>query len=97
VRPPLGPGVRFDTHVEDGAVISPYYDSLLAKLVVLAEDRPTAIARALRALGELELTGLPTTRAAAQEILASDAFRSGRYTTSFIDEQEGLLPALMAG
>ena len=78
-------------------MISPYYDSLLAKLVVLAEDRPTAIARALRALGELELTGVPTTRAATQEILASDVFRSGRYTTSFIEEQEGRLPALMAG
>ncbi|HEY8628802.1 MAG TPA: acetyl-CoA carboxylase biotin carboxylase subunit [Gaiellaceae bacterium] len=97
IRPPLGPGVRFDTHVEDGAVISRYYDSLLAKLVVVAEDRPTAIARALRALGELELSGVPTTRAAAQEILASDEFRSGRYTTSFIEEQEGRLPALMAG
>ncbi len=97
IRPPLGPGVRFDTHVEDGSVISPYYDSLLAKLVVVAEDRPTAIARALRALGELELTGVPTTRAAAREILASDAFRSGQYTTSFIEEHEGRLPALMAG
>ena len=97
IRAPLGPGVRFDTHVEDGAVISPYYDSLLAKLVVVAEDRPTAIARALRALDELELTGVPTTRAAAGEILDSDVFRSGRYTTSFIEEQEGRLPALMAG
>ena len=97
IRAPLGPGVRFDTHVEDGAVISPYYDSLLAKLVVVAEDRPTAIARALRALDELELIGLPTTRTAAKEILDSDVFRSGRYTTSFIEEQEGRLPALMAG
>ena len=97
IRAPLGPGVRFDTHVEDGSVISPYYDSLLAKLIVVAEDRPTAIARALRALDELELTGVPTTRAAAGEILDSDVFRSGRYTTSFIEEQEGRLPALMAG
>ena len=97
IRPPLGPGVRFDTHVEDGAVIPPHYDSLLAKLVVLAEDRPGAIARALRALGELELIGVPTTQAAAQDILASAEFRSGEYTTSFIEEQEGRLPALMAG
>ena len=97
IRAPLGPGVRFDTHEEDGAVISPYYDSLLAKLIVVAEDRPTALARALRALDELELTGVPTTRTAAKEILDSDVFRSGRYTTSFIEEQEGRLPALMAG
>jgi acetyl-CoA carboxylase biotin carboxylase subunit len=97
IRPPLGPGIRFDTHVEDGAVIPPYYDSLLAKLVVVAEDRPTAIARALRALAELELVGVPTTQAAAREILSSDEFGRGEYTTSFIEEQEGRLPALMAG
>ena len=83
--------------MEDGAVIPPYYDSLLAKLVVVAEDRPTAIARALRALGELELVGVPTTQAAAREILACPAFGSGQYTTSFIEEQEEHLPALMAG
>jgi acetyl-CoA carboxylase biotin carboxylase subunit len=95
IRPPLGPGVRFDTHVEDGSVIPPYYDSLLAKLVVVDEDRPAAIARALRALEELELGGVPTTREAAREILASPEFRSGDYSTSFIEEQEGRLPALM--
>jgi acetyl-CoA carboxylase biotin carboxylase subunit len=76
-------------------VIPPYYDSLLAKLVVVDEDRPAAIARALRALEELELGGVPTTREAAREILASPEFRSGDYSTSFIEEQEGRLPALM--
>jgi acetyl-CoA carboxylase biotin carboxylase subunit len=85
-RAPLGPGVRVDTHVEDGAVIPPYYDSLVAKLVVYDEDRPTAIERCLRALRELELEGIPTTREAALEILASEAFRSGRYSTSFLEE-----------
>jgi acetyl-CoA carboxylase biotin carboxylase subunit len=44
-RPPLGPGVRIDTHLEEGSTISPYYDSLIAKLIVWAEDRPAAIAR----------------------------------------------------
>jgi acetyl-CoA carboxylase biotin carboxylase subunit len=96
LRPPLGPGVRFDSHVQDGSVISPHYDSLLAKLIVLAEDRPAAIARALRALDELELRGMPTTREVAMEILDSDAFRSGDYSTSFIEEQEGRLAALAA-
>jgi acetyl-CoA carboxylase, biotin carboxylase subunit len=85
-RPPLGPGVRLDTHVEEGSVISPYYDSLIAKLIVWDEDRDSAIERSLRALGELELRGVPTTREAALEIVASDAFRSGRYSTSFLDE-----------
>ncbi len=85
-RPPLGPGIRLDTHVEEGSVISPYYDSLIAKLIVWDEDRDSAIERSLCALGELELRGVPTTREAALEILASDAFRSGRYSTSFLDD-----------
>jgi acetyl-CoA carboxylase, biotin carboxylase subunit len=85
-RPPLGPGIRLDTHVEEGSVISPYYDSLIAKLIVWDEDRDSTIERSLRALGELELRGVPTTREAALEILASDAFRSGRYSTSFLED-----------
>jgi acetyl-CoA carboxylase biotin carboxylase subunit len=85
-RPPLGPGIRLDTHVEEGSVISPYYDSLIAKLIVWDEDRGSAIERSLRALGELELRGVATTREAALEILASDAFRGGEYSTSFLDE-----------
>jgi acetyl-CoA carboxylase, biotin carboxylase subunit len=85
-RAPLGPGVRVDTHVEDGAVIPPYYDSLVAKLVVYDEDRSAAIARCRGALRELELEGIPTTREAALEILASEAFLSGRYSTSFLEE-----------
>jgi acetyl-CoA carboxylase, biotin carboxylase subunit len=85
-RAPLGPGVRVDTHAEDGAVIPPYYDSLVAKLVVYDEDRSAAIERSLRALRELELEGIATTRQAAIEILASEAFRSGRYSTSFLEQ-----------
>ncbi|MDX6370610.1 MAG: acetyl-CoA carboxylase, biotin carboxylase subunit [Gaiellaceae bacterium] len=85
-RPPLGPGIRLDTHVEQGSVVSPFYYSLIGKLFVWDEDRTAAIERALRALSELEIRGLPTTREAAMEILASDTFRSGRYSTSFLDE-----------
>lgn len=85
-RPPLGPGVRLDTHVEEGSIIPPYYDSLIGKLIVWDEDRDSAIERSLRALGELEVRGVPTTREAALEILASDAFRSGHYSTSFLEE-----------
>jgi acetyl-CoA carboxylase biotin carboxylase subunit len=87
-RPPLGPGIRLDTHVEEGSVISPYYDSLIAKLIVWDEDRGSTIERSLRALGELELRGVATTREAALEILASDGFRSGDYSTSFLDETQ---------
>jgi acetyl-CoA carboxylase biotin carboxylase subunit len=87
-RPPLGPGVRVDTWLEEGGTIPPYYDSLIAKLVVWDETRPAAIERALRALGELELEGLPTTREAAQQIIASEAFRSGEYSTSWLEFAE---------
>ncbi|MGZ8696835.1 MAG: acetyl-CoA carboxylase biotin carboxylase subunit [Gaiellaceae bacterium] len=87
-RPPLGPGIRLDTHVEEGSVISPYYDSLIAKLIVWDEDRHSTIERSLRALGEFEVRGVPTTREAALEILASDGFRGGQYTTSFLEDTQ---------
>ena len=54
-RPPLGAGVRVDTAVQSGAEIPPYYDSLIAKVIVWDEARPAAIERALRALSELEV------------------------------------------
>jgi acetyl-CoA carboxylase, biotin carboxylase subunit len=85
-RPPLGPGVRVDTHVYDGYTIPPNYDSLIAKLLVWAEDRPTALARGRRALSEFELDGVPTTRDLAVDILESEDFISGRYTTAFLAE-----------
>jgi acetyl-CoA carboxylase biotin carboxylase subunit len=87
-RPPLGPFVRVDTHVEDGTVVPPFYDSLLAKLVVWADDRPSAIARARRSLDELELDGVPTTREFALETLRSEAFLSGEYSTDFVAERD---------
>jgi acetyl-CoA carboxylase biotin carboxylase subunit len=96
-RPPLGPFDRIDTHLEDGTEVPPYYDSLLAKLIVWDADRPRAIARCLRALRELEITGVTTTQALAVAILESGAFASGDYSTSFLAEAEGLVPALAAG
>jgi len=93
-RPPLGPGVRVDTFVEDGTVISPHYDSLIAKVIVRDASRKLAIARAQRALTELEVVGVPTTREAALDILASEEFQSGNYSTSFLEEAGARLPAL---
>jgi acetyl-CoA carboxylase biotin carboxylase subunit len=93
-RPPLGPGVRFDTFVEEGVDVPPHYDSLLGKLVVWDDTRPRAIERMLRALGELQLDGPPTTRALAVDILRSEEFASGRYSTSFLAEVSERLPAL---
>ncbi|HET8751000.1 MAG TPA: acetyl-CoA carboxylase biotin carboxylase subunit [Gaiellaceae bacterium] len=95
-RPPLGPGVRVDTFVEEGTTITPYYDSLIAKLIVVDASRSLAIERARRALRELELEGVPTTRGVLYDILGSDEFRSGEYSTSFLEEAGGRLPALAA-
>jgi acetyl-CoA carboxylase biotin carboxylase subunit len=95
-RPPLGPGVRLDTFVDEGYTVPPFYDSLLAKLVVWDENRPAAIARALRALGELVVQGIPTTREAAIEILRTEEFASGRYSTSFLEESGRRLATLAA-
>ena len=62
----------------------PFYDSLIAKVIVWAEDRPAALARARQALSEFELDGVPTTRGLAIDILETESFASGSYTTSFL-------------
>jgi acetyl-CoA carboxylase, biotin carboxylase subunit len=81
-----GPGVRVDTFIESGSVISPFYDSMVAKLVVWDSDRAAAIVRAERALLETRIEGVPTTRDLALEVLASEPFRSGEYSTSTLEE-----------
>jgi acetyl-CoA carboxylase biotin carboxylase subunit len=93
-RPPLGPGVRVDTHVVEGYAIPPFYDSLVAKVIVWAEDREAALGRARRALSELELEGVATTRDLALDIVQNDDFVSGEYTTAFIEKAASSLSAL---
>ena len=95
-RPPLGPGVRVDTAVIEGAAIPPYYDSMIAKVIVRDDTRDAAIARAIRALEELEVEGIPTTRDVAIDILRSREFRGGDYSTSYLAEMEGRLPSMSA-
>jgi acetyl-CoA carboxylase biotin carboxylase subunit len=87
--PALGPGVRVDTFVESGSIVPPYYDSLIAKLIVWDTDRDAAISRAERALRETEIVGVPTTRDLALEVLGSEPFRTGDYSTSTLDELRG--------
>ena len=95
-RPPLGPGVRIDTAVVEGASIPPYYDSMIAKVIVRDDNRQAAIMRAIRALEELEVDGIPTTRALALDILRSPVFQGGDYSTSYLEEMEDRLPSLSA-
>ncbi len=87
---PDGPGMRVDSHMYAGALVPPYYDSLLAKIVVHGETRDEAIARMELALRETTIEGVHTTIAQCAEILATREFREGRYDITF-------LPRLMAG
>ena len=90
----LGPGIRVDTAVSAGSEIPPYYDSLIAKLVVWDETRAAVIARAELALRELAIEGIPTTRDLALDVLGSPEFRSGEYSTSTLSELAGRVPSL---
>jgi acetyl-CoA carboxylase biotin carboxylase subunit len=82
--------VRVDTHLYPGYTVPPYYDALLAKLVVWAPTRPEAIARAARALDEFQVEGLKTTISLHQQILENAYFRRGEIATSFLRRRMGL-------
>ncbi|MBM3269770.1 MAG: acetyl-CoA carboxylase biotin carboxylase subunit [Candidatus Sericytochromatia bacterium] len=85
--PPGGPGVRVDSHCYPGYTIPPHYDSMIAKLVVWAEDRDRAIARMQRALGEYAITGVRTTIPIHQRILENAFFRKGEVYTNFLQRR----------
>ncbi|CAN5704058.1 hypothetical protein BH24ACT21_BH24ACT21_07230 [soil metagenome] len=85
---PGGPGVRVDSHLYTGYRVPPNYDSLLAKLIVHAADRDTAIRRGERALDEFALVGLETTLPLHLAVLEDEEFRRGGVTTSFLEERE---------
>ena len=82
---PGGPGVRVDSHVYSGYEISPYYDSMIGKLIVHAHSRPEAIARMARALGEFSIDGVATTVPLGQSLLSDARFSRGEYNTQFLE------------
>ncbi|MCK9426569.1 MAG: acetyl-CoA carboxylase biotin carboxylase subunit [Ignavibacteriaceae bacterium] len=82
---PGGFGIRVDSHVYQSYVIPPYYDSLLAKLIVWATDRKIAIRRARRAMEEFTVEGVKTTIPFHLEVLENEQFISGNFDTSFLD------------
>lgn len=86
---PGGPGVRVETYLEQGARISPYYDSLVAKLIVWGENRAEAVARGKRALGEFKIEGIKTTIPFHLEVLEKQAFVDGKAYTDFIETEMG--------
>ena len=81
---PGGPGVRVDSHIYNGYTVPPFYDSLLAKILVHAGSREAAITRAQRALSEIRLEGLATNLPYLQKILANEYFRRGEVSTDFL-------------
>ncbi|WP_274630994.1 acetyl-CoA carboxylase biotin carboxylase subunit [Arvimicrobium flavum] len=83
---PSGPGVRVDSHVYQGYDLPPYYDSLMAKVITWGRDREEALARMKRALGEMEITGVPSTVAFHQRLLSEPAFLEGDVHTRFVRE-----------
>ncbi len=83
---PGGFGVRVDTHIYPGYVISPHYDSMVAKLIVYGDDRNEAINRMKRALGEFYISPIKTTISLHSEILKNPDFLKGNVTTHFLDK-----------
>jgi acetyl-CoA carboxylase biotin carboxylase subunit len=87
VIPPSGPGVRVDTGVYAGFVISPYYDSLISKLICWGESRGEAILRMRRALEEYRILGVKTNIPFHQNIMDSHRFIAGSFDTRFVEER----------
>ncbi|MEE2888466.1 MAG: acetyl-CoA carboxylase biotin carboxylase subunit [Planctomycetota bacterium] len=82
---PGGPGVRLDAVLYRGLEVTPYYDSMLGKLIVHADDRPRAIARMRRALTEIRLLGVLTSIPACLRVLDDASFQAGDYDTGILD------------
>jgi acetyl-CoA carboxylase biotin carboxylase subunit len=89
---PGGIGVRIDSHVYQGYEISPWYDSLIAKLLVHGRDRSEALARLERALAECLILGIRTTTEFTLDLVRTPMFQTGEVTTrsleSFLDEYD---------
>ena len=84
---PIGPGVRVDTGVYRGFEISPYYDSLISKLVVHGQTRAEAILRMRRALEEYRIVGIRTNIPFHQNLMDSHRFMAGQFDTRFVEER----------
>ncbi|MEW5847491.1 MAG: acetyl-CoA carboxylase biotin carboxylase subunit [Myxococcota bacterium] len=87
---PEGPGIRVDHGVEQGSVVSPFYDSLVMKLITHGTDRNQAIERMLGALKQLKIEGIKTNISLHERVVGSDVFRSGALHTELLAEAFGL-------
>ncbi|MHB8481743.1 MAG: acetyl-CoA carboxylase biotin carboxylase subunit [Nitrospiria bacterium] len=85
-RAPTGPGVRVDSGIYSGYTVPPYYDSLIAKLIVWGENRTEAIMRMRRALDEFIVEGIQTTIPLHQKIFQDPGFIKSKYSTNYLDK-----------
>lgn len=85
---PGGHGIRVDTHVYAGYKVPPYYDSMISKLIAVAQTREEAIKKMQRALDEYIIEGVKTTIPFHQKLMKNDQFREGNFTTKFMDTFE---------
>jgi acetyl-CoA carboxylase biotin carboxylase subunit len=90
-HPPGGPGVRVDTHIYDGYTVPPYYDSLLAKVIVQGNDRAEAIARMRQALDSFIIEGVTTTIPFLSRVMRHPDFVAGTVDTKFLEREPHLL------
>jgi acetyl-CoA carboxylase biotin carboxylase subunit len=90
-HPPGGPGVRLDTHVYSGYTVPPYYDSLLAKLIVQGRDRAEAIARLRIALDSFIIEGVTTTISFLGRVMQNERFMAGEVDTKFLEREPELV------
>ncbi len=92
-HPPGGPGVRVDTHIYAGYTVPPYYDSLIAKLIVHGNCREEALARLSQALDSFIVEGVTTTIPFLQRVVHHAAFQSGNVDTKFLERETALFAA----
>jgi len=88
---PGGPGVRLDSHIYNNYEVSPFYDSLIGKLVVWAKDRPMAIKRMQRALSEFQIQGIKVTTGFHEMVFQDTDFIKGNINTHFLEKFDGLV------
>jgi len=96
---PGGPGIRVDSHVYSGYDVLPFYDSLIAKLIVRGDTREEAIQRMSGALSEFMIEGVKTTAPLGRAILNDALFRRGRYHTAYLEQllKDGLVGVALSG
>ena len=80
-----GHGIRIDSHAYAGYIISPYYDSMIGKIIAVARTREEAINTMSRALSEYVVEGVKTTIPFHQQLMRNEAFRSGNFNTKFLE------------